>query len=145
MPVMVLTNRRLVPGSSTSRFIRAACVPTSGSDANSASLTVMTPSVALIGSNGLTLRPGRVGTAGPRAPGPPGPPGRPPCGAAGAPGAAGAGGAACVPGAGAGACANTGTIAAIAAAAHSANQRGAVQGADMRLSLLIIRFSLLVA
>src|SRR6185503_20528751 len=99
---MTLTKKRLVPGSSSSRFIRAACGPAaataSGSEANSDSLTVMTASSAGIGAvNGLLLRPGPDGTYGCAArppgappPGPPGrPPGAPPGGACGAPGAAG--------------------------------------------------------
>src|SRR6185503_21292266 len=102
VPVITLTNKRFVPGSSSTMFIRAACGPAgatkSGSEANSTSLIVTTASSAGIGAvNGLLLRPGPDGTYGcaarpPGAP-PPGPPGRPwgapPGGACGAPGAAG--------------------------------------------------------
>ena len=56
-----------VPGSSRRRFTRAASAPASGIDANSTTLTLMTPSAAGIGSgNGLLVRPGPDGTYGPR-------------------------------------------------------------------------------
>ena len=43
---MSLTNRRRVAGSSTSVIMRAATPSMSGNEANSRSVTVMTPSVA---------------------------------------------------------------------------------------------------
>ena len=46
---MSLTNRRRVAGSSTSVIMRAATPSMSGSDANSRSVTVMTPSSLTIG------------------------------------------------------------------------------------------------
>ena len=59
---MSLTNSRRVPGSSTRCIMRAATPSMSGSEANSRTLTVMTPSVAAIGvGNGSLLWPGGSG------------------------------------------------------------------------------------
>ena len=53
---MSFTNSRPVPGSSTSRIMRAVSPPTSGSEANSTAPTRMTPSVAAMGAaNGSSL------------------------------------------------------------------------------------------
>lgn len=59
---MSLTNSRRVPGSSTRFIIRAATPPMSGSNANSRSLTWITPSVAAIGAGkGSAVWPGGSG------------------------------------------------------------------------------------
>ena len=61
---MSLTNRRPVPGSSTSRIIRGDWPSTNGREANSTTPTVMTPSVAGIGSgNGSSVVWPAVGSA----------------------------------------------------------------------------------
>ena len=52
---MSLTNRRLVPGSSTNCIMRAASPSTSGSEANSEMPTVITPSAAAIGEGNGSL------------------------------------------------------------------------------------------
>ncbi len=58
-PRMSLTNRRFVAGSSTRVIMRAATPSMSGSEANSRSVTVMTPSVLAIGcGNGWFVCPG---------------------------------------------------------------------------------------
>ena len=63
---MSLTNRRRVAGSSTRVIMRAATPSMSGSDANSRSVTVMTPSLLTIGcGKGLFVCPAGSGPGAP--------------------------------------------------------------------------------
>ena len=60
---MSLTKRRRVVGSSTSVIVRAGTLSMSGSDANSRSVTVMTPSSRAIGcGNGSFVWPAGSGS-----------------------------------------------------------------------------------